>query len=240
MTVAPVDGRYESSDQRRRRLWIELAVTACVAVVPDLCYSLLPYDHGTARTVVADAGALLARSIGVSAPLLYMMWRSGDRWSRFGLVRWRWRVDGPLTLLLITASIIAGFAWAGSMALMGRGTPIEASSPVPMQAASLRALQAAAHVANGFAEEVAIWGVLYTRFQELVGRAVPAIIACALAFASYHVYQGVPAALGVMVFGLVHGVVFACTRRLWPLVAAHALHNIWIDWSAPLLDGYAL
>ena len=47
-------------------------------------------------------------------------------------------------------------------------------------------------------------------------------------FGSYHLGQGIPAAISITVAGAIYGISFCLLRRLWPLWLAHALHNLLI------------
>lgn len=39
----------------------------------------------------------------------------------------------------------------------------------------------------------------------------------------YHLYQGIPGLIAIIPMGLLFGIWFACSRRLWPLIVAHVL-----------------
>ena len=71
--------------------------------------------------------------------------------------------------------------------------------------------------ANGFAEE----SVVVAYLQERFGRR--AIIPAAILRGSYHLYQGVSAFFGNLVMGLLYGLYYARTGRVWPLILAHFL-----------------
>lgn len=215
----------------RRRHWIEVGVVALVAVVPELASALmywfdpLPYRSG----IAADMVYLLSRSAGVSAVVLYLMWRSGEGWAAFGFPRPHLGVDGLLAAVLFVLGYALHWCYAASL-----GDSLWALDPSPMVDQIFAApegvfewgLTVAAMVANGFAEEVVLWGFLFTRLRGLLGSPAVAVAAVSLAFGSYHIYQGIYGACGVVVIGLVHGAVFAVLPRLWPLIAAHAIWDL--------------
>jgi membrane protease YdiL (CAAX protease family) len=78
-------------------------------------------------------------------------------------------------------------------------------------------------VQAGLLEEVIVVGYLITRFEQVGWSAATAVGASAVLRASYHLYQGWGGFAGNLVLGLFFGAVFVRTRRVWPLVIAHAL-----------------
>ncbi|MCC3303028.1 CPBP family intramembrane glutamic endopeptidase [Arthrobacter sp. zg-Y895] len=75
-------------------------------------------------------------------------------------------------------------------------------------------------------EEVIVVGYLFLRLRQL-GWGTPAIIlTSALIRASYHLYQGIGPGIGNFLMGLLFGYVYTRTRRVMPLVIAHALVDI--------------
>jgi membrane protease YdiL (CAAX protease family) len=81
-------------------------------------------------------------------------------------------------------------------------------------------------VAIGISEEVAMRGYLIPRFEQLLGSTWSAVGLSAAIFASYHIYQGAGPALSIFVTGLILGGVFVLTRRLWPVIVAHAITDL--------------
>lgn len=228
--AAPVP--LETPEQRRRRWWIEVGVVFALAVLPDFVNALAPApaEHQGPAVYWWAAAATTSRAFMVSAPILYIIWRSGETWSHFGLRRWRWGIDLGGTVLVIVG---AGLAYRLYSLVTMPFLPIQgveapeypfATPPGPLGLLAL----IPQHAANGFAEELAIWGFLFVRLRSLWGGAVPALLAASTLFASYHLYQGWWAAGAILAEGLVHGAFFALTGRLWPLALAHALTNIYL------------
>lgn len=76
---------------------------------------------------------------------------------------------------------------------------------------------------NAFGEEVVVVMWLLTRLRQL-GWGLPAALAASSVLrGSYHLYQGISAGFGNIVMGLVYGIFYARTRRVWPLVIGHFL-----------------
>ncbi len=81
-------------------------------------------------------------------------------------------------------------------------------------------------IMNGVLEEVVIVGFWFTRMRQ-VGWGVPAVlIGSALIRGSYHLYQGFGGFVGNVVMGLIFGWIYLRTKRVGPLVAAHAVLDI--------------
>lgn len=81
-------------------------------------------------------------------------------------------------------------------------------------------------IMNGVLEEVIIVGFWFTRMRQ-VGWGVPAVlVVSALIRGSYHLYQGFGGFVGNVAMGLIFGWIYLRTKRVGPLVAAHAVLDI--------------
>ena len=81
-------------------------------------------------------------------------------------------------------------------------------------------------IRHGIVEEVIVVGYLLDRLPKL-GWAMPAaIFASSMLRGSYHLYQGFGPFIGNAVMGLIFALVYLRTRRLMPLVIAHAVLDI--------------
>ena len=67
---------------------------------------------------------------------------------------------------------------------------------------------------------------LITRLERLLSSRWVAVAVTIAVFASYHVYEGATGTMCAAASGLVYGVAFCWSRRLWPICVAHAIHNI--------------
>ncbi|WP_431728109.1 CPBP family intramembrane glutamic endopeptidase [Verrucosispora sp. TAA-831] len=95
---------------------------------------------------------------------------------------------------------------------------------------------------NSILEEVIVVGYLMTRLRQLQWRVGAIIATSALLRASYHLYQGFGAFIGNAIMGVVFSLFYLRTRRVMPLIVAHALLDIfafvgysllpreWFDW----------
>jgi membrane protease YdiL (CAAX protease family) len=160
------------------------------------------------------------RSIQVSAPALYIIWRSGDPWSHFGLMRPAWAVDLPLGLGVFLAGAFIDEVHSGI-----RPAPRAAADPATSGPA-VYLLYLWASCANGFAEELVMRGYLLPRLRRLCGSVTASVALTSVLFAAYHVYQGPAETLAILLLGVVYGTAFCLTGRLWPVALAHALTNL--------------
>jgi uncharacterized protein len=78
-------------------------------------------------------------------------------------------------------------------------------------------------VRHGILEEVIVVGYLFERLPRLGWGTWQVLLASAVLRGSYHLYQGVGPFIGNFAMGLVFGWVYLKTRRVMPLVIAHAL-----------------
>lgn len=75
-------------------------------------------------------------------------------------------------------------------------------------------------------EELVAVAYLVTRLRQLGLTEIAAIGSSALLRGTYHLYQGWGGFLGNLAMGLLFGLVFVRTRRVWPLVIAHLLLDV--------------
>lgn len=75
-------------------------------------------------------------------------------------------------------------------------------------------------------EELVAVAYLVTRLRQIGLTEIAAIGSSALLRATYHLYQGWGGFLGNLAMGLLFGLVFVRTRRVWPLVIAHLLLDV--------------
>ncbi len=215
------------------------AVTALLeladSVLRNLSAQKVPLNPKRSYYDLVDLGlnlAVAAQLIAWGALAVYLLWRSGTGPDRIGLTRLRWRAD-----------LLGGLALAAVIGLPGLALYVAArklgvnASVVP---SGLRdtwwrlPMLVVTAFANGWAEEVIVVGYLLTRLRQLRVTNPVALACSGVLRGAYHLYQGFGAGLGNVVMGLVFGCAWQRSRRLWPLIIAHAL----IDSIA--FVGYAL
>jgi membrane protease YdiL (CAAX protease family) len=79
---------------------------------------------------------------------------------------------------------------------------------------------------NPFFEELIVRAYLMTQVRLLTGSVAKAVVASTLLQTSYHLYQGVPSALGLGAIFLIFSIYYAKTNRIAPLILAHAYMDI--------------
>ena len=236
-------------------LWFEVVAVLCIAVMPDIYNALYSYsvgDTGEGYTMAATYLYILLRSIWVVVPVLYILRLSREGWSAFGLVRPR-LADIPIGIGAWLACLVSYYAfyfgWGFVAAIIGSFT-----DPAVWQEAAGTAtayettfnedeyeayyyfatpengldylLLALGESANGIAEELVMRAYLITRLITLTGSAAVALALSSTLFALYHLYQGPFQALGILIFGVVMGLIYLATRRLWPVAIGHAVSNM--------------
>jgi membrane protease YdiL (CAAX protease family) len=83
-----------------------------------------------------------------------------------------------------------------------------------------------ASLVNGFFEEVLVCGYLITALRDKRGMWAAIHLSTAIRTA-YHLYQGSVGVISNVPMGLIYAWVYARTGRLWPLVVAHVLLDLW-------------
>ncbi len=212
----------------RPRLWCQIAILLAVAVVPDTVSAIhaLFSDQPENLSVMAGGAILTSRSICVVAACLSLLYLGNEQIKSIGF-RPPTKLDFALALFVFGVSMGTHVAFSNLIYdTFGEPHPLTYAKPQSIMDWYWFVLS---HLSNGIAEELAIWGLLYTRLRRLWHKhEAPAILACAAAFASYHVYQGISPAISIFVtVGLVHGILYRITGRLWPLIIAHAASNLW-------------
>ncbi len=150
----------------------------------------------------------------------YLLWRSGIGLRRIGLGRPA-RADVPPSILLAAVIGLPGLALVAVSQAMGWNSTL-AVAPTDDLWWRIPVL-ALKSFGNGFAEEIVVVGYFLTRLRQLGLGANSSLWCSAVLRGGYHAYQGLGAAAGNVVMGLVYGRWFQVTNRLWPLVFAHAL-----------------
>ena len=91
--------------------------------------------------------------------------------------------------------------------------------------------------ANGLLEETVMVAYLLTRWRQCGWRPGAAVAVSALIRGSYHLYQGFGGFLGNAVMGAACCLYWTRTRRLWPLIVAHTLLDVFSFVGYALLHG---
>lgn len=218
-------------------LWIETGFVLIWIAAPTLSYILcwllwgsdyLQYRNGILYLenrawvpfAISNMGDIFINLREVLV-VLFIMWRSEDEWFRFGLVKPKLEKDfliGFSMMLIIGIVHAMGWViespthrWTWSRLIM---------TPVPIDRALLIL---AASLAIGFSEELTLRGYIIPRFETLIGSTWKAIILSAIVFGLLHMNKGVGGVVTSCLSGVIWGIGFCATRRIWPVVISHAL-----------------
>ncbi len=91
---------------------------------------------------------------------------------------------------------------------------------------------------NAWAEETLVVGYLITRLRQLRWHENRSLVTAAVLRGSYHLYQGFGGFIGNVVMGLVFGRYWQRSNRLWPLILAHTLLDVFSFVGYALLRGH--
>lgn len=209
----------------RRELLLEIGVVLCLAWLPHLVSAHF-FDPGAVGSFFGDMASRAAAGVQVVAPLLYIIFRSGEPWSKFGIVK-------PKPIDLICGTILLGLLYVLDpvfwLFIDAFGTWDAPPSRLvgPSSLADYVLLVPAIFVA-AFAEELAMRAYLIPRLRDLGFRWVSTLLISSAFFASYHLYQGAAATVYLFLWGLVYGVAFLLTPRVWLVTVGHTLQNVFI------------
>lgn len=163
---------------------------------------------------------------------VYLLWRGGTKLAEIGLPRRPQGADLRWSIGLAALIGIPGLLFYLAMWQFGLNLAVQPSTldqtwwrPITLTLSAF---------GNGFAEEVLVVGYLITRLRQLGMGENTSLIISAVLRGSYHLYQGFGGFLGNVAMGLIFGRVWQRTNRLWPLVAAHTLLDVFA------FVGYAL
>ncbi len=127
---------------------------------------------------------------------------------------------------------IAGYAayWAVVSTLSSVAPRFVTEWDRPKSLDHMRAPLTAAYLAymimNPHYEELIIRGFLQTRLAQAGFSSFSIVMASTLLQAGYHIYQGLPAALGLWAAFLFWGAYYRKHRRIWPVVGAHLIMDL--------------
>jgi membrane protease YdiL (CAAX protease family) len=177
-----------------------------------------------------QASVLTVQCLGQIVLVLYLIYRSGERLTRFGLRRWQTRRDLGWGVGLLVLGMIGYYAAYYLYVVLSQRLHWSLARPnvsmLSMPAGGLDfALLLAMCIANGIREELIVRAYLIPRLEQLLGSTAAALLLSTILFVSYHSYQGLTGMIGVCGIGLIYGGAFCLLRRFWPLAIAHGLQD---------------
>lgn len=163
--------------------------------------------------------------VQVVPALLLLIALRGEPWAKFGIAKPRWVFDPCVALGLW---LVATFVDVLATQIVPHETSVVKAVP---EGWGMLMLCAAGLVANSITEELTMRGYLIPRFEKLFGSTFAAVVVSSLLFASYHLHYGLSGSFAILVMGIVYGVMFCIVRRVWPLVIAHTITNLLIEYN---------
>jgi hypothetical protein len=184
---------------------------------------------GLLAILVILAGNLVVAPLSAVLVLLWAR-RSRTPWREIGYVRPRSWI-GSLAVGLVFGSAFKLLMKAIVMPLLGADPINHAYHYLVGNRAALPAMVFAVTVGAGFGEETLFRGYMFERLGKLLGPGMAAKTSIVLLTAAWfglahYPVQGLAGVEQATVFGLVFGMIFALTRRLWMLMCAHAAFDL--------------
>ena len=213
-------------------LWFELGLVLLLAFAPGILSLLLVAlgdvtNNGQPEQLLpAIVGSVFTLFLSWSPVLLigYLLVRSGERWRGIGLGRFDWRADGVVGLGLWVASFVLVLVLARVFEFLGQNQVDFLPSQLPLWFRIVDAFVIA--TTAGVTEEVVVRGYAQTRLEQLkMPTAVILLLPTAL-WGLLHLYEGAGPAVTIFCLGLLYAWYYHRTRRLWPIIIAHALFDL--------------
>ncbi|MCX7426031.1 MAG: CPBP family intramembrane metalloprotease [Planctomycetia bacterium] len=219
----------------RRAMAFEMAAVLCLIAALPLGYAVCRLSWGDEYRQLCDQRSYLGyyTPVGFDSNevqrtfytlqcipiILFVMWRSGDGWSHFGIVKPAYEKDIAIGLGLSLA--IVGLKCLVHVASNGwYPIPTFLANPVPWRRAVLILADCCA---VGFSQELFGRAYLIPRLEAMTGTTVKAVVLSVLLFGFLHLYQGLDGVTGSLIAATVWGIAFCLTRRVWPVAISHAL-----------------
>jgi membrane protease YdiL (CAAX protease family) len=166
---------------------------------------------------------------------------SGERWSTYGLKSRSLSEDFITGCLAFVCGVIVpifGNSFFVNLLADLQGTPYDRPinhdylTEFPRTPGGFFALLALS-LAIGLVEELVSRAYLIPTLERLLGSTSSSVLLAAVYFGISHAHRGVVSVWSAFLIAVVFGIFFVVTRRLWPLVFAHALIDFSILIHAP-------
>jgi membrane protease YdiL (CAAX protease family) len=213
-------------------LWLELGLVLLLAFAPGILSLLLGTIEGNGNPAPAEqlvpaiVSGIFTLFFAWSPVLLigYLLVRSGEGRQGIGLGRFDGRADGLVGLGLWIASYVLVLILANLFQFLGQNNVDFLPTALPLWFRAVDAFVIA--ITAGVTEEVVVRGYAQTRLEQLkMPTAVVLLLPTAL-WGVLHLYEGAGPALTVFCLGMLYAWYYHRTRRLWPIIIAHALFDL--------------
>lgn len=171
----------------------------------------------------AGLASILSLEIPVLAVLAVFLSLRGWNLARLGPAPAKTDLPLGLALAVLTAMLFwllqaLALAFGLSLPPVDEAVPVASDIGWPMRLA--------ASAVNGFYEEALVCGYLITAMRERRSLWTAIHLSTAIRTA-YHLYQGSVGVISIVPMGLLYAWLYARTGRLWPLVVAHIVLDVW-------------
>jgi membrane protease YdiL (CAAX protease family) len=215
-----------------RILWLELGLVLLLAFAPGLLSLLLAAlgdvtnNEPAEQLTPAIVGGIFTLFLSWSPVLLigYLLVRSGEGWRGIGLGRFDWRADGLVGLGLWIASFILVLILARVFEFLGQNNVDFLPSQLPLWFRIVDAFVIA--ITAGVTEEVVVRGYAQTRLEQLKMPTAVILLLPTAIWGLLHLYEGAGPTVTIFCLGLLYAWYYYRTRRLWPIIIAHALFDL--------------
>jgi membrane protease YdiL (CAAX protease family) len=168
-----------------------------------------------------------------AAVMLAAMRLSGDPWAAFGIKK-------PAAVDIFTGCIVCVVKYGFAMMGVSIFTDILKSifseryiyqvahthdPPFHAQGWSGLVLLLVLAIVVGFSEELVVRGYLIPRLERLLQSTWASVLTSAAVFGLLHWGSGVLSMCNAFLGGIVYGIAFVWTRRLWPVAIAHSMYD---------------
>lgn len=203
---------------------VEFAVVVAGAFGYFAVTSVIELVHpGTGGTAERDVWQLVAIMAGIVAVGGLFLWGRGWTVARLGLVS-DW-MDGPWALALAAALFVTMNAAGMLVAVLTPGALPHDTTPVPPYLTPYVVL--ALVLVSALFEELFAAGYVIGALKEKGWPNLGINLSVAIRLA-LNLSQGVVAVLVIVPMGLIFGMWYERTGKLWPLILAHTLFSAWI------------
>jgi membrane protease YdiL (CAAX protease family) len=243
----------EAAPPSRRALLFEILAISGVVVVPFYIGAISGlierhFQPWESAWSLSDSIFNTLYALPLIVLLRWVMSTSGQPPANFGWVKFRLFSDPFLALCilvglafvaalgaLLLGSVLHVVAPSGKIDDFVTGTRLHGNKPDPTGSRDWLdwVMLMVSYFAMAALEEVSIRGYLFVRLRTVLASPVKAALISSLAWAGYHVYQGLLPVGVHFLEGLALAGVFVVSKRLWPLILAHAAINVLMSLHIP-------
>ncbi|MGO4262190.1 CPBP family intramembrane glutamic endopeptidase [Lysobacter sp. TAB13] len=203
----------------------EFALVLALGFGWPIYYSLSAALSGQPPAPISNAGlvGLLMVEVPILAVIAVILALRGWTPGRLGPAP-GWRDLGAGLVLTIATALMF---WLLQALVIGLGFNLPSvEQSVPIDGDLSWPVMLSTSLVNGLYEEALVCGYLITALRDKRSMWAAIHLSTAIRIA-YHLYQGSAGVISIVPMGLAYAWLYARTGRLWPLVLAHVLLDVW-------------